>query len=39
MMTESLDAPDRARRMILKGAVAGGLAGLGLASGAALSTA
>jgi sulfur-oxidizing protein SoxY len=39
MMTESLDAPDRARRMILKGAVAGGLAGLGLASSAALSTA
>ncbi len=31
-MTERLDAPDAARRMILKGAVAGGLAGLGLGS-------
>jgi sulfur-oxidizing protein SoxY len=29
-MTEFPDAPDTARRMILKGAVAGGLAGLGL---------
>ena len=31
-MNEFPDAPDRARRMILKGAVAGGLAGLGLGS-------
>jgi len=38
-MTESPDAPDRARRMILKGAVVGGLAGLGFAGSAALSTA
>jgi sulfur-oxidizing protein SoxY len=32
-MNKLLDAPDSARRMILKGAVAGGLAGLGLAGG------
>lgn len=31
-MTHFPDAPDTARRMILKGAVAGGLAGLGLGS-------
>jgi sulfur-oxidizing protein SoxY len=32
-MNKSPDAPDSARRMILKGAVAGGLAGLGLTGG------
>jgi sulfur-oxidizing protein SoxY len=31
-MTDYRDAPDSARRMILKGAVAGGLVGLGLGS-------
>ena len=31
-MSERLDAPDAARRMILKGAVAGGLAGLAFGS-------
>jgi len=35
-MSLTPDAPDHARRMILKGAVAGGLAGLGLAGSGSL---
>jgi sulfur-oxidizing protein SoxY len=35
-MSELPDAPDSARRMILKGAVAGGLAGFGLTGGSML---
>lgn len=38
-MNKSPDAPDSARRMILKGAIAGGVAGLGFAGSALLSTA
>ena len=38
-MNEFADAPNRARRMILKGAVAGGLAGLGFAASGALTAA
>lgn len=38
-MNKSPDAPDSARRMILKGAIAGGLAGLGFAGSSVLSTA
>ena len=33
-MNQLADAPDRARRMILKGAVAGGLVGMGFTFGA-----
>ncbi len=38
-MNKSPDAPDSARRMILKGAIAGGLAGLGIAGSSVLSSA
>jgi sulfur-oxidizing protein SoxY len=38
-MNKSPDAPDSARRMILKGAVAGSLAGLGFTGGSLLPTA
>lgn len=38
-MNKLLDAPDIARRIILKGAVAGGLAGLGIAGSTVLSSA
>lgn len=39
MSKQASRAPDRTRRMIIKGAVAGGLAGLGLAGGAPLTQA